>query len=217
VRHLAKLIPALFVAASSCSGRCPTPAQDAPPAVVFFGDSLTAGQGVSSEEAFPALLAARMRAAGIELSAVNLGKSGETTAGGLSRLDCVLDQRPAVLVLELGVNDGLMRVSLDRIARNLAVIIERAQAAGARVLLVGMKLPLTYDPAYRNGFEKVYADLAGRYRVAFLPFLLEGVGGVPRLNQGDGLHPTAEGYRVVASVVWPALEPLLGGAQRKGR
>ena len=174
----------------------------AAPAVVFLGDSLTAGQGVSSEEAYPALVAARMRAAGIQLPVVNAGVSGDTTGAGLSRLGRILGEPVAVLVLALGANDGLSRVPLETIRGNLSQAVERAQAAGARVVMVRMKLPLSFDPAYRAGFEQVFADLAEQYRLAFVPFLLEGVGGAPRLNQADGIHPTAEGQRIMANVVW---------------
>ena len=114
-----------------------------------------------------------------------------------------------MLVLALGANDGLSRVPLETIRGNLSQAVERAQAAGARVVMVGMKLPLSFDPAYRAGFEQVFADLAEQYRLAFVPFLLEGVGGAPRLNQADGIHPTAEGQRIMANVVWHTLEPVL--------
>lgn len=179
------------------------------PAVVFLGDSLTAGQGLSPEEAYPALIAARMRTAGIQLPVVNAGVSGDTTGAGLSRLGKILGEPVAVLVLALGANDGLLRAPLKSIRGNLSQAIERAQAAGARVVMVGMKLPLGIDASYRAGFERVFADLAEQHHLAFVPFLLEGVGGVPRLNQADGIHPTAEGQRIMANVVWPTLEPVL--------
>jgi acyl-CoA thioesterase-1 len=177
------------------------------PAVVFLGDSLTAGYGLAEEQAYPALLEARMREAGIDLPVVNAGVSGDTTAGGLSRLDWILRQRVAVLVVALGANDGLRGVPLDETRRNLARIIGRGQAAGARVVLAGMKLPTNYGPQYRDGFERNYTDLARQYGVSLVPFLLEGVGGVANLNQADGIHPTAEGQRLIADLVWPVLEP----------
>jgi acyl-CoA thioesterase I len=204
---------AVFALAAACTptyARWTNGATDpTAPAVVFLGDSLTAGQGLSSEEAYPALIAARMRAAGIQLPVVNAGVSGDTTGAGLSRLGKLLGAPVAVLLLALGANDGLVRAPLESIRDNLSQAVERAQAAGARVVMVGMKLPLSFDPSYRAGFEQVFADLARQYRLAFVPFLLEGVGGVPRLNQADGIHPTAEGQRIMASVVWPTLEPLL--------
>jgi acyl-CoA thioesterase-1 len=179
------------------------------PAVVFLGDSLTAGYGLSEEQAYPALLEARMREAGIDLPVVNAGVSGDTTAGGLARLDWILRQKVAVLVVALGANDGLRGVPLGETRRNLARIIERGQAAGARVVLAGMKLPTNYGPQYRDGFERNYTDLARQYGVSLVPFLLEGVGGVTSLNQADGIHPTAEGQRLIADLVWPVLEPVV--------
>jgi acyl-CoA thioesterase-1 len=191
------------------------PVREDAPAVVFLGDSLTAGYGLSEEQAYPALLEARMHEAGIDLPVVNAGVSGDTTAGGLARLDWVLRQKVAVLVVALGANDGLRGVPLDETRRNLARIIERGQAAGTRVVLAGMKLPTNYGPQYRDGFERIYADLARQYGLPLVPFLLEGVGGVGRLNQADGIHPTAEGQRLIADVVWPVLEPLVREAARR--
>ncbi len=208
IRYIATL--ALAAACTPTYTRWTNGATDpAAPAVVFLGDSLTAGQGLSPEEAYPALIAARMRDAGIQLPVLNAGVSGDTTGAGLSRLGKLLDTPVALLVLALGANDGVVHAPLERIRGNLSQAIERAQAAGARVVMVGMKLPLSFDPSYRAGFEQVFADLARQYRLAFVPFLLEGVGGVPRLNQADGIHPTAEGQRIMASVVWPTLAPLL--------
>ncbi len=184
------------------------------PAVVFLGDSLTAGYGLAEEQAYPALIEDRVRAAGIDLPVVNAGVSGDTSAGGLRRLDWILRQPVAVLVVALGGNDGLRGLPLAQTKQNLARIIERGQAAGARVVLAGMKLPVNYGPQYRAGFEAVYANLARQYAVPFVPFLLEGVGGVARLNQADGLHPTAEGQARIADVVWPTLEPVLREAAR---
>jgi acyl-CoA thioesterase I len=185
------------------------------PAVVFLGDSLTAGYGLSEEQAYPALLEARMHEAGLRLPVVNAGVSGDTTAGGLSRLDWILRQKVAVLVVALGANDGLRGVPLEETRRNLSRIVERARAAGAQVILAGMRLPVNYGPQYRSGFERIYADLARRYGVPVVPFLLEGVGGVARLNQADGIHPTAEGQRIIADVVWPVLEPLVREVARR--
>lgn len=184
--------------------------------MVFLGDSLTAGYGLAEEQAFPALLEARMREAGLELPVVNAGVSGDTTAGGLSRLDWVLRQRVGVLVVALGANDGLRGVPVTETRRNLAQIIERGKAEGARVVLAGMRLPVNYGPRYRSAFEVVYAELAKEHRVPIVPFLLDGVGGVARLNQADGIHPTAAGQRVIADVVWPVLEPVVREAVESG-
>lgn len=208
--RVAYAVLALAAACTPTYARWTNGATDpAAPAVVFLGDSLTAGQGVSSEEAYPALIAARMRAAPIQLPVINAGVSGDTTGAGLSRLGKILGEPVAVLVLALGANDGLLHAPLKSIRGNLSQAVERAQAAGARVVLVGMKLPLSFDPSYRAGFEQLFADLAEQHHLAFVPFLLEGVGGVPRLNQADGIHPTAEGQRIMANVVWPTLEPVL--------
>lgn len=185
--------------------------------MVFLGDSLTAGYGLAEEQAFPALLEARMREAGLELPVVNAGVSGDTTAGGLSRLDWILRQRVGVLVVALGANDGLRGVPPAETRRNLAQIIERGKAEGARVLLAGMKLPVNYGPQHRSDFEAIYPELARRYDVPLVPFLLEGVAGVARLNQTDGIHPTADGQRIVADVVWPVLEPVLREAVHRAQ
>jgi acyl-CoA thioesterase I len=182
------------------------------PAVVFLGDSLSEGAGVRPEEAFPALVAERMRAEGIAGSVVNAGISGDTTRGGRSRVDGLLEGNVRVLVVELGGNDGLERAPIDSIRENLRAIIGKARARRVPVLLAGMKLPRSYDADYRAAFANVYAELGREPGVTLLPFLLEGVGGIPRLNQPDHIHPTAEGHRIIAGVVWGALEPMLRSA-----
>ncbi len=185
------------------------------PAVVFLGDSLTAGQGVDRSQAYPALVEERMRRAAFDFPVVNAGISGDSTDNGLARLDKILRYPVAVLLVELGVNDALVHHrSPDQIRSNLARIIVRGRAAKARVVLAGMKIPLSFPEEYRGGFEEIYPSLAREYDLALVPFLLEGVGGNPRFNQGDGIHPNAEGYRIVADVVWPVLEPVLRDAAR---
>jgi acyl-CoA thioesterase-1 len=179
------------------------------PAVVFLGDSLSAGAGVRPEEAFPALIAERLRSEGIAGAVLNAGIGGDTTAGGLTRVEPLLRGDVRVLVVELGGNDGLQRQPVEAMRGNLLRILEKARTANVPVLLTGMKLPLRYDAAYRSAFERVYAELGERPGVTLLPFLLEGVGGVARLNQPDGIHPTAEGHRIIAEVVWAALKPLV--------
>ena len=196
------------VAASSAAAS----AGDVRPRLVVLGDSLTAGLGLGPDEAYPALLQRRVDAAGLALRVVNAGISGDTSAGGLSRVDLALEGDVRVLVVALGANDGLRGLPTDAMQRNLARIIERAQATGAAVLLAGMEAPPNFGQTYTAAFRRVYVDLAHDYRVALLPFLLEGVAGVDGLNQADGLHPTAEGDRVVADHVWAALQPLLNGA-----
>jgi acyl-CoA thioesterase-1 len=184
----------------------------APPVVVFLGDSLTAGYGLAEQEAFPALVAAAFAERGTPIRAINAGVSGDTTAGGLRRLDWVLKNRPQVVVVALGANDGLRGQPLPSIEDNLRAIVERARAAGARVLLAGMLMPPNYGGEYASGFAAIYPRLAKQIGVPLVPFLLEGVAGHPELNQPDGIHPTAEGQRIVAGNVEPYLAELIAGA-----
>ena len=177
--------------------------------VAVLGDSLTAGLGVTADEAFPARLQARLRAEGYDYRVVNAGVSGDTTAGGLRRVDWVLRAKPDVVIVALGANDGLRGLSPQAMRANLEAIIERLQAAGARVLLAGMRLPPNYGAEYTKEFEAVFPDVARRAKVALMPFLLNGVAADPRLNQPDGIHPTAAGQQLIADRVWPYLRPLL--------
>lgn len=177
--------------------------------IAVLGDSLTAGLGVAAEEAYPALLEARLRREGLAYRVVNAGVSGDTTAGALRRLDWVLRARPDVVVVALGANDGLRGLPVDAMRDNLVAIVTRLRRAGARVLLAGMRLPPNYGDAYTRAFADAFDDVARRTSVPRLPFLLEGVAGVPALNQPDGIHPNAAGQRVVADTVWRALRPLL--------
>jgi acyl-CoA thioesterase-1 len=185
------------------------------PRVVVLGDSLTAGLGLSADEAYPALLQQRLDAAGLKYHIVNAGVSGDTSAGGLSRLDWALDGDVRVLIVALGGNDALRGLPVEELRHNLSAIIERAQARGIAVILAGMEAPPNFGRSYIVEFHQVYPDLARQYRVAFLPFLLEGVAGVESLNQRDGIHPTEEGARLVADNVWAVLRPVL--EERSGR
>jgi acyl-CoA thioesterase-1 len=190
-----------------------TPAKAAPQPVagtlVFFGDSLTAGLGLSKEQAFPALIEARLRAEGRPWKVVNAGVSGDTTAGGVARLEWLYKQKVDVLFLCLGANDGLRGIPAGETERNLRIILDRAKREGTRVVLAGIQLPENYGPEYRTAFAGIFPRLAKEYRLPLLPFLLEGVAMDPRLNQPDGIHPTAEGARIVADHVWAALDPTL--------
>jgi acyl-CoA thioesterase I len=177
--------------------------------VVALGDSLTAGLGVAADEAFPARLEARLRAEGYAYRVVNAGVSGDTTAGGLRRVDWVLRSSPEVVIVALGANDGLRGQSPPATRANLEEIVTRLQAAGARVLLVGMRLPPNYGGEYTKEFEAVFPAVARGAKITLMPFLLDGVAGVPRLNQADGIHPTAAGQQVIADHVWAYLRPLL--------
>jgi len=182
------------------------------PKIVAFGDSLTAGAGVPGGEAYPAQLQRRLNQAGYHYRVVNAGVTGETTAGGRRRVDWVLKSRPAIVILELGANDGLRGLSLEQMRDNLEAIISGVRASGAKVLLAGMRLPVNYGEEYRQRFERIYRDLADKHALAYMPFFLEGVGGQSRLNQGDGIHPTGEGYGVIVDQLWTILEPILDKA-----
>ena len=180
------------------------------PIVVFLGDSLTAGLGLASEEAWPTLLTEELERAGSPIRAVNAGVSGDTSAGGLRRLAWLLRQRPDVVVVELGANDGLRGQPLAGVESNLRQIIATSRAAGARVLLLGLRVPPSLGGDYARQFAELYPRLARELDVPLVPFLLEGVAGDPDLNLPDGIHPNAEGQKRVAEVVRPHLERLLG-------
>lgn len=177
--------------------------------ILAFGDSLTAGYGVPSGDAYPARLERRLRAEGLPYRVINAGVSGETTAGGLRRVEWTLRSRPDLAIVELGANDGLRGLSVIEMRANLARIIERFQAAGVPVVLAGMKVPPNYGPDYSRAFSSVFPELAARYGIPLIPFFLEGVAGHSELNQADGLHPTSEGYGVIVDGIWPVLRPLL--------
>jgi acyl-CoA thioesterase-1 len=177
--------------------------------IVAFGDSLTAGYGVAPDEAYPALLEARLRAEGYRYRVINAGVSGDTTAGGLRRVDWALRSRPDIVILALGANDALRGLDLGQVRSNLDATVTRFEEAGARVLLLGMRLPPNYGTPYAGEFERIYRDIAGRRKVPLMPFFLDGVAAVARLNQPDGIHPTPEGYRIVVDRLWPHLRPLL--------
>jgi acyl-CoA thioesterase-1 len=179
------------------------------PVVVFFGDSLTAGLGVAQEEAFPAVLRRTFEKEGHPFRAINAGISGDTTAGGLSRLEWILAQHPDVIVLELGANDGLRGLPLDASEANLRRMIQKGREAGAVMILAGMMLPTNYGPEYTNRFAGLFPALAKEMKVPLVPFLLQGVATRPELTQPDGLHPTAKGYERVAENVRPYLEAVL--------
>ena len=182
--------------------------------VVFFGDSLTAGYGLDPDEAFPALIQKKIDAAGIPAHVVNAGLSGETTAGGLRRLNWILRQKADVFVIELGANDGLRGIAPNVTRTNLQAMIDqvRQKSTHVAVVLAGMPLPTNLGPDYTQKFAAIFPELAKSNHLTLIPFLLAGVGGVASLNQGDGMHPTAQGDQIVADNVWKTLEPLLIGA-----
>jgi len=186
-------------------------ADDDRPRIVAFGDSLTAGLGVAAEEAYPARLQRRLDEQRFRYRVINAGVSGDTTAGGLRRVDWVLKSRPDLVILELGGNDGLRGLNLDQTKANLERIIKRCQDASVTVILAGMKLPPNYGAEYTKGFEAIYPALAKQYRLTLIPFFLDGVAGSATLNQADGIHPTSEGYRIIADKVLETMKPLLNG------
>lgn len=192
----------------------PVQAARADRVVLFLGDSLTAGFGVEPEEAYPRLLGEMLANDGItDVRIVNGGISGSTSASALSRLRWYGKIRPAVLFLALGANDGLRGLTIEEMAGNLAEVIEAARQQGMRIILAGMELPPNYGDDYTDRFRQVYRDLADRYGLTLIPFLLDGVGGVAALNQADGIHPNAEGHRRIARHVYPVLKAHLAAPQ----
>lgn len=191
------------------------PPESAGPRVVFLGTSLTAGLGLRRpEDRWPERLDEFADSAGVPIRVVNAGRSGDTSAGGLARLDWVLQDTVDVLVLELGANDGLRGQSTEALADNLRSVVDRTERAwpDARVLLVGMEAPTNMGAEYTDRFREVYRAVAEERDLPLVPFLLEGVAGVPELNQPDRIHPTAEGHARIARTVWPWLEPLIRDA-----
>jgi len=176
---------------------------------VILGDSLTAGLGLPEEQAYPALIEAELRRRGWAIEVVNAGVSGDTTAGGRSRLAWLLRQRPQILVVGLGANDGLRGLSVSEMEANLRAILEASREQGVSVLLTGMQVPPNYGAEYAARFAAVFPELAADFGVPLVPFLLEGVGGRADLNLPDGIHPNAAGHRIIATHLLPALEELL--------
>ena len=190
-----------------------TPATPADSArhIVFFGNSLTAGYGLDPSEAFPAVIQEKIDSLHLPYKVVNAGLSGETTAGGKGRIDWLLQQPLDVFVLELGGNDGLRGIPVSETGKNLQEIIDRVKAKypQAKILLAGMQVPPNMGSKYAGEFRAVFRSLADKNKVPLVPFLLEGVGGIPELNQPDGIHPTARGHQIVANNVWEVLKGML--------
>jgi acyl-CoA thioesterase-1 len=221
----------LFAAACANTGGCavgfgidrPAPAADgsrpaapadptAPPArprIVALGDSLTIGLGLLEAQSFPSLLQDRLDQDGYAFEVINAGVSGDTSAGGLRRLDWALEGDVRVLILALGANDGLRGLSVADMKQNLSTIIARAREKNVVVILAGMEAPPNYGPEYVQAFRTAYREIAAKERVLLIPFLLDRVAGVGTLNQADGIHPNAEGARVIAETVWPVLRSVL--------
>jgi acyl-CoA thioesterase-1 len=181
----------------------------AQPRIVAFGDSLTAGLGVGQAESYPVQLQKRLEDLGYRYRVVNAGVSGETTAGGVRRVAWVLKSQPTIVILELGANDGLRGLNPEQTQANLERIIQQFQQAGVTVVLAGMKLPPNYGVEYTKAFEAIYPVLAKKYNLLLIPFFLDGIAGSTKLNQADGIHPTAEGYRIIVDKILETVKPLL--------
>lgn len=179
--------------------------------LLFFGNSITAGYQLDITEAFPALIQERLDSLGYQYQVVNAGLSGETTAAGLNRIDWVLQTIPDVFVLELGANDGLRGLDLAATKQNLMAIIDKVRAANpdVKILLTGMQVPPNMGEAYAAEFRDIFPAVAKEKNTALMPFILKDVAGEPDLNLADGIHPTAEGHKILAQNIWPYLEPLL--------
>jgi acyl-CoA thioesterase-1 len=179
--------------------------------LVFFGDSLTAGYGVGPGQAFPDLIKHRLDSLHLPYQVTNAGVSGETSSGGRNRIGWVLRQPVDIFVLELGANDGLRGIPIAQTTANLQAIIDsvKAKYPNAKMILAGMQVPQTMGSTYSTAFRNLFPQLAAKNKTALIPFLLQNVGGIPRLNQRDGIHPTAEGHQIVAANVWKILKPLL--------
>lgn len=189
-----------------------TPVANTQKTILFFGTSLTAGLGVDIEEAYPALIQQKIDAEQLNYTVVNAGLSGETTASGKNRLDWVLNQPVDVFVLELGANDGLRGVPLQETRNNLQTIIDEVKNKNPEgiIVIAGMELPPNLGTEYTGEFRTLFPELAQKNNLILIPFLLENVGGVTALNQPDGIHPTAEGQKIIAQNVWEVLKPVLG-------
>ncbi len=186
------------------------PALARAPEILAFGDSLTAGHGLPADAAFPSRLEARLRAEGTLVRVVNAGVSGDTTSGGLARLDWVLQGKPDVVILELGANDALRGIDPALVRANLDLMIGKIRASGAKLLLMGMRAPPNWGEDYRHAFDRVYPELAQAHGVTLYPFFLEGVAMDPKLNQPDGIHPNERGVAALVDRIAPIVSRLIG-------
>jgi acyl-CoA thioesterase-1 len=177
--------------------------------IVAFGDSLTAGFGVDPGQSYPDYLQKQLDRKGLAYRVVNAGLSGETTTGALARLPAILAEKPAIVVVEFGGNDGLRGLPVKTTRANLDKIVDTIQKSGAKVLLAGMTLPPNYGPEYIGEFQNIYPELAAKHKAMLIPFLLQGVGGNPDLMQNDGIHPTAEGNRIVGDLVFQFIQKMI--------
>ncbi|MEQ1585022.1 MAG: arylesterase [Cyclobacteriaceae bacterium] len=182
-----------------------------PKVILFFGDSLTAGYGLSTEEAFPALLEKELNKTDKKVKVVNAGLSGETSAGGVSRIDWILRQPIDIFVLELGANDGLRGLPIEQTRQNLQSIVNKVKAKNpnCKIVLAGMMVPPNMGKQYTDEFKNIYPDLARKNNATLIPFILDGVGGIEKLNQADGIHPTPEGHKIIATNLKKVFEKLI--------
>jgi acyl-CoA thioesterase-1 len=191
----------LWLALPACAGAA---------TIMVYGDSLSSAYGLPREQGWVSLLEKRLHEKKLNYTVANASISGETTAGGKSRIDAALKaHRPAIVILALGANDGLRGLNLDAMRGNLEAIVRACRAAGARVLLIGMRMPPNYGPSYVEKFQGTFRELAGRERLPFVPLLLDGFAGDPAYFQADGMHPTARAQPLILETVWRALQPLL--------
>ena len=225
MKALVYFLPMLFFLAfafSGCNNAEKTPKNSQVPAIpekpvstkksiVFFGNSITAAYGLEESQGFPALIQLKIDSLGLPYRVTNAGNSGETSQGGKSRIGWVLQKPVDIFMLELGANDGLRGLDLNSTRLNLQAIIDSVKThyPDCKIILAGMRIPPNLGTDYTNKFEKMYAELAKTNKTALVPFLLEGVGGIASLNQSDGIHPTAEGQKILARNVWKVLKPLL--------
>jgi acyl-CoA thioesterase I len=219
------ILLAMFVVAA-CNGTAPKEAPPPPPAsaspskslpkIVAFGDSLTAGYGLSESSSYPSLLQHKLTTDGFDYEVVNAGVSGDTSAGGVRRIDWALEGDVKVVILELGANDILRGQPIREMKKNLGAIIERCKAKGAMVLLAGMEAPTDTGSEYRRDVHEAFASVAREYNVTLIPFFLEGVAAIDSLNQRDRIHPNEEGTKIVAETVYKALRPMLDGLRSGG-
>lgn len=219
-RFLLYLVLFAIIVLSACKGQAPKEENSAPvpgaalpskslPKIVAFGDSLTAGYGLPQSASYPALLQKKLNEDGFNYEVVDAGVSGDTSAGGVRRIDWALDGEVRVLILELGANDILRGQSIDEMKKNLATIIKRAKSRGATVLLAGMEAPTNSGSEYRKAAHEAFLSLARQYQLPLIPFFLDGVAGIASLNQQDGIHPNQGGTKIVTETVYRSLRPLL--------
>jgi len=208
-REALRCVGLLCAVLLTCAPLTSVRAADTTPEILAFGDSISAGLGLPADQAFPARLGVKLHAQGLPVRVVNAGVSGDTTAGGVARLDWVLAEKPAIVLLELGANDALRGIDPATVRGNLEKMIEKIQASGAKLLLLGMQAPPNWGKEYQRDFDRIYPELAQAHNVPLYPFLLEGVAMNPQLNQPDGLHPNERGVAVMVDHIAPLVAPLV--------